>query len=287
MTPELDEQEVEKRLHAVLQNSPRSQQRRARLAPLEELVADETQNKIDAFTPIAHRTRRTTAASSPSASPRPHRAAKSQATARIVQTSLDDSSSESAESADAATMDVDGNEEDASMREATPRRVVKGKRAPSTATPSDADDESGDDSEDEASDGDSGEQAVSHLRGTRQLRNGKVVPLPEDEPVEESEAEKTTETMQVEQAADEDDDEDAMDDNGEQISVALPNSLVIPNLLILSGDDVDLMNATSKTLLRYRRDDLLRLCEERGVEIDGTKKELVQALLEWVSTLDD
>lgn len=44
-------------------------------------------------------------------------------------------------------------------------------------------------------------------------------------------------------------------------------------------------NATSKSLLRRRRDDLVRLCEERSIVGEGTKKELVHALLEWVSSL--
>lgn len=45
---------------------------------------------------------------------------------------------------------------------------------------------------------------------------------------------------------------------------------------------MDLRNATSKTLLRRRRDDLVRLCEERELTLDGTKKDLVHALLQWV-----
>ncbi len=39
---------------------------------------------------------------------------------------------------------------------------------------------------------------------------------------------------------------------------------------------------TRKTLLRHKRDDLVRLCEANGIEADGTKKQLAQALLEWV-----
>ncbi|KAK4058855.1 hypothetical protein OIO90_000301 [Microbotryomycetes sp. JL221] len=267
-TAELDEQEVEKRLHAVLRDgggrqSPRSRQRRVQLEALEEIDAEDNGSsmKQKTFTPIAFRTRRTTTASSPSTSPRPVRAAKSQATARMHDTV---ESSESSNSGAPISGDVD--EADSVMRDVTPRRMPRTRRATSTATPSDADDESDDESEDEASDVEDSSCLLAHLRAPRQLRNGKVVPLIEEE--NEKVADEKVERAGAELDMNDDDeeqDDDVMDDN---------------------GDDVDLMTATSKTLLRYRRDDLLRLCEERGVELDGTKKELVQALLEWRETHD-
>lgn len=50
-----------------------------------------------------------------------------------------------------------------------------------------------------------------------------------------------------------------------------------------TGQEDELADATSKSLLRFTRDDLVRLCEERELDGEGTKKELVTALLEWVS----
>ncbi|KAF8891298.1 kinase-like domain-containing protein, partial [Infundibulicybe gibba] len=44
---------------------------------------------------------------------------------------------------------------------------------------------------------------------------------------------------------------------------------------------VDLTVATAKTLVRLRRDDLVRLCETRDLEPIGTKPQLAEALLEW------
>jgi hypothetical protein len=44
---------------------------------------------------------------------------------------------------------------------------------------------------------------------------------------------------------------------------------------------VDLTIATVKTLVRLRRDDLVRLCETRDLEPVGTKPQLAQALLQW------
>ncbi|OCH88811.1 hypothetical protein OBBRIDRAFT_820005 [Obba rivulosa] len=46
-------------------------------------------------------------------------------------------------------------------------------------------------------------------------------------------------------------------------------------------DDVDLTIATAKTLVRMRRDDLVRLCETRDINPSGTKPQLAEALLQW------
>ncbi|KDQ17892.1 hypothetical protein BOTBODRAFT_104603 [Botryobasidium botryosum FD-172 SS1] len=44
---------------------------------------------------------------------------------------------------------------------------------------------------------------------------------------------------------------------------------------------VDLSEATAKSLTRLRRDDLVRLCETRDLEAEGTKNQLVKTLLDW------
>ena len=44
---------------------------------------------------------------------------------------------------------------------------------------------------------------------------------------------------------------------------------------------VDLSVATAKTLVRMRRDALVRLCEARDLEPSGTKPQLAEALLQW------
>lgn len=46
---------------------------------------------------------------------------------------------------------------------------------------------------------------------------------------------------------------------------------------------LDLAVITLKSLLRYKRDDLIRLCEARDLETVGTKNELARSLVEWVS----
>ncbi|KAK7037975.1 kinase domain-containing protein [Favolaschia claudopus] len=49
----------------------------------------------------------------------------------------------------------------------------------------------------------------------------------------------------------------------------------------MEEEDVDLTIATAKTLVRLRRDDLVRLCETRDLEAVGTKPQLAEALLQW------
>lgn len=44
---------------------------------------------------------------------------------------------------------------------------------------------------------------------------------------------------------------------------------------------VDLTIATAKSLIRLRRNDLVRLCETRDLEPVGTKPQLAEALLQW------
>ena len=50
---------------------------------------------------------------------------------------------------------------------------------------------------------------------------------------------------------------------------------------MLMVDEVDLTLATKKTLIRLRRDDLVRLCETRDLAVAGTKPQLAQSLLQW------
>ncbi|KAL5533245.1 hypothetical protein ACEPAF_5021 [Sanghuangporus sanghuang] len=51
-------------------------------------------------------------------------------------------------------------------------------------------------------------------------------------------------------------------------------------------DEFDLSSATQKTLVRLRRDDLIRLCEARDLDAEGTKPQLARTLLEWRDSQD-
>ncbi|EIN07048.1 hypothetical protein PUNSTDRAFT_104507 [Punctularia strigosozonata HHB-11173 SS5] len=46
-------------------------------------------------------------------------------------------------------------------------------------------------------------------------------------------------------------------------------------------EEIDLTAATAKTLVRLRRDDLVRMCESRDLDVQGTKPQLAESLLHW------
>jgi len=46
--------------------------------------------------------------------------------------------------------------------------------------------------------------------------------------------------------------------------------------------DIDFAEATQTSLTRLLRDQLVKLCEARGLEVGGTKPQLAKALLDWV-----
>jgi hypothetical protein len=46
--------------------------------------------------------------------------------------------------------------------------------------------------------------------------------------------------------------------------------------------DIDLAEATQTSLTRLLRDQLVKLCEARGLEVGGTKPQLAKSLLDWV-----
>lgn len=64
-----------------------------------------------------------------------------------------------------------------------------------------------------------------------------------------------------------------------------PRATILMNFV--SRIEFDLSMATQKTLVRLRRDDLVRLCEARDLVVDGTKPQLAQALLEWRDSQED
>lgn len=47
---------------------------------------------------------------------------------------------------------------------------------------------------------------------------------------------------------------------------------------------MDLEDASISSLTRLLRNELVQLCEARGIEVGGTKPQLAKALLEWVSS---
>ncbi|BGO97597.1 TKL/TKL-ccin protein kinase [Rhodotorula toruloides ATCC 204091] len=142
--------------------------------------------------------------------------------------------------------------------------------------PSDADEESGGETEREDSrsqlagaDSDSDAASVhmtSHLRHDgRNKRDGKVVRLRRGKKRQAAGRDGEDERM-----ANDSDEEPHEDEDYEEADEEEQDE-----------DEIDLATATSTTLNRYRKDDLVRLCEERELDKEGTKPQLIKALLEW------
>ena len=112
------------------------------------------------------------------------------------------------------------------------------------------------------------------------LRSGKVVggEDPEgDEEEEQDDQEIDLELESVDVDAESADDADA-DEVMEEEDCMYSSSCRFSMLIV---DEVDLTLATKKTLIRLRRDDLVRLCETRDLDVAGTKPQLAQSLLQW------
>ena len=165
------------------------------------------------------------------------------------------------------------------MRGGTP--VAKRTRA-STGRATDASAESNEHTSESDADA-SDEEPVSAEPSVRVLRNGKIVLAEEPQSLPELEDETGSDagnqSVEMESASDVEEEESGM-------VLSLRHGV----LLISSQDPeeaedsaVDLAVATEKTLLRLRRDELVQLCADRELPVDGTKKELSQALLDWVS----
>ncbi|OBZ65718.1 Mitogen-activated protein kinase kinase kinase 12 [Grifola frondosa] len=167
------------------------------------------------------------------------------------------------------------------------RRRLRSRRLQTHTPPSDGDDEGSDEDEEEgtvvgSADGDDESSVVDEeqtLSEPRVLRNGKIVgeeDLMAEEDVEED--------IGDEDEDDEDEDEDE-EDGDSQGSIA--DDVDAEGEIEEGGgidetvdNDVDLSIATAKTLVRLRRDDLVRLCETRELD-SGTKPQLAEALLQW------
>jgi mitogen-activated protein kinase kinase kinase 13 len=175
-------------------------------------------------------------------------------------------------------------------------------------TPSDGDDEDtdgedhGNESDEETATAEEDTEGITMEMEAepRKLRNGKIVG--EDEEVGEVASEMDEDEQEGEVETGEDDGEgDVEDEDGDAASVDLEadsnmsasdasgSEASVEEAEEDAGEDdteVDmdegLQDATAKTLVRRRRDHLVRLCESRGIDAEGTKPQLVEALIQWV-----
>lgn len=152
--------------------------------------------------------------------------------------------------------------------------------------PSDGDDEESEnevvdgsvDGYDGENEGDDGRRAVSEesegvdsppLITPRKLRSGKVVTEDDGESLgDEDEDDEDEDEEDQSTVTEEDVDVEDVEEDVEEADEPM-------------DDDIDLTVATKKTLIRLRRDDLVRLCETRELDATGTKPQLAKALLQW------
>jgi hypothetical protein len=140
----------------------------------------------------------------------------------------------------------------------------------------------------------------------RKLRNGKILRKGEatfpsalvagDDSSELSELSETDTTVTEESSdseADDKNDEDYVEEDSAITMVTIATAGVDDEGSTIDMDDdvdaegedeeIDLGEHTATTLARYRKEQLVRLCKSKGVDAEGTKSQLVKALLQWVS----
>ncbi|TFY78809.1 hypothetical protein EWM64_g5203 [Hericium alpestre] len=189
----------------------------------------------------------------------------------------------------------------APVRRTPLKRRLRPRRNQLSPPPSDGDDEQEDEEDEEeegdeegVEDGDDEEGTVdgemqddeeddATLVEPRKLRSGKVVGEEDiqeesDEEVEEDQDVPVEEDIEL--TTEEESDESAGHD-------FIPETMEDGQHGFYRGEDdtnfysVDLTIATAKSLVRLRRDDLVRLCESRDLDIEGTKPQLADSLLQW------
>jgi len=162
------------------------------------------------------------------------------------------------------------------------------------------------DDDDMGSQHESDEETVDGYQPTpRKLRNGKVLqkdqapppPAPADDDSSElselSEMDMSVTEESSDSEVDDKDDEDYVEEDSAVTMATIAtagvddegSSVDTDGDVDAEGEDeeIDLGEQTATTLARYRKEQLVRLCESKGVGAEGTKPQLVKALLQWVS----
>lgn len=179
------------------------------------------------------------------------------------------------------------------------KRRLRPRRVQTYTPPSDGDDEDEEEEEETAVDEDEVSVATSEEEvyedaeegpvstTPRKLRSGRIVGE-EDVEIDESigEEDEEDEEGDEEEFVDADgesvDVEDTEEDTDEPMEDGEPFLLAFGcHVELCLLPDIDLTIATTKTLVRLRRDDLVRLCETRDLDAMGTKPQLASALLQW------
>ncbi|CCM00517.1 uncharacterized protein FIBRA_02551 [Fibroporia radiculosa] len=169
----------------------------------------------------------------------------------------------------------------ASAKRTPVRRRLRSRRLQTHTPPSDGDDEGSDgelhsrqsveeneeenEGDDERSVADNEDEDAHLILPPRRLRSGKIVTEDDTESIGDEDEENESIGEDVDVEVDLEDETEGSEETDEP----------------MDDDDVDLAIATTKSLVRLRRDDLVRLCETRDLDATGTKPQLAEALLQW------
>jgi mitogen-activated protein kinase kinase kinase 13 len=140
----------------------------------------------------------------------------------------------------------------------------------------------------------------------RKLRNGKVLQkdqaLPPPAPAADDDSSELSELSEMDTSVTEESSDSEVDDKNDEDYVEEDSAVTMATVATAGVDDersttdtdddvdaegedeeIDLEEQTVTTLARYRKEQLVRLCESKGLDAEGTKPQLVKALLQWVS----
>jgi mitogen-activated protein kinase kinase kinase 13 len=163
------------------------------------------------------------------------------------------------------------------------------------------------DDDDMESQHESDEETVGGYQPTpRKLRNGKVLQKdqtpPPPAPAADDDSSELSELSEMDTSVTEESSDSEVDDKNDEDYVEEDSAITMATIATAGVDDenptidtdgdvdaegedeeIDLREQTATTLARYRKEQLVRLCESKGVDAEGTKPQLVKALLQWVS----
>ncbi|KAL5529334.1 hypothetical protein ACEPAG_5319 [Sanghuangporus baumii] len=179
------------------------------------------------------------------------------------------------------------------------KRRLRPRKLQTHTPPSDGDDEDEEDEEDAGDNEDEGGEDESEdtasVEGAEE-KDGEGEEGDEDEPVVEPRVLRNGKIVGEDVVQeDTEESEDGTENSGSEIDVDQESdggeAIEVEEGLDEDEDEVmedefDLSSATQKTLVRLRRDDLIRLCEARDLDVEGTKPQLAKTLLEWRDSQD-
>ena len=138
----------------------------------------------------------------------------------------------------------------------------------------------------------------------RKLRSGKVLQkdqaLPQPAPAAHDDSSELSELSEMDTSVTEESSDSEVDDQNDEDYIEEDSAVTMATIATAGVDErstidtdddadaegedeeIDLEEQTATSLSKYRKEQLVRLCESKGMDAEGTKPQLVKALLQWV-----